>query len=77
MSPLNSKGLCALAFQCEPQFDFPLLRWNVTFRDTPKPKPRPPKPPSVRKEEKLVDIKFYILATITKIHSSPSIRYSY
>jgi hypothetical protein len=31
----------------------------------------------VRKEEKLADIEIFILATITEIHSSPSIRYSY
>ncbi|CAF0981469.1 unnamed protein product [Rotaria sordida] len=45
-SPLNNKGLCAIAFQCEPQFDFPLLKWNVTLPDKPKPQPKPPQPPS-------------------------------
>ncbi|CAF1215109.1 unnamed protein product [Adineta steineri] len=46
MSPLNNKGLCALAFKCESQFDFPLLKWNVTLPNKPKPTPRPPQPPT-------------------------------
>jgi hypothetical protein len=47
MSRHTSKQLCALALNCEKQSDFPLLRWNVTFPDKPKPPPRPPQPPSV------------------------------
>ena len=46
-SRLTSKQLCALAFDCERQFDFPILNWNVTFPDKPKPPPRPPQTPSV------------------------------
>ncbi|CAF0859177.1 unnamed protein product [Adineta ricciae] len=45
-SPLNNKGLCALAFKCDSQFNYPLLNWNVTIPDKLKPTPRPPQPPS-------------------------------
>lgn len=46
-SHLTSKQLCALALNCERQFDFPVLIWNVTFPDKPKPPPQPPHPPLV------------------------------
>ncbi|CAF1472859.1 unnamed protein product [Adineta steineri] len=45
MSPLTNKELCALAFDCEDQKDFPILRWNVTIPGS-KPSPRPPQPPA-------------------------------
>jgi hypothetical protein len=47
ITPLTNKELCTLAFECEPQTDFPALSWNVTFPARPKPTPRPPQPPSV------------------------------
>jgi hypothetical protein len=47
LAPLTDKQLCSLAYECEPQTDFPVLSWNVTLPDTPKPTPRPPQPPSV------------------------------
>ena len=46
LAPLTNKELCSLAFECEPQRDFPVFSWNVTFPDKPKPTPRPPQPPS-------------------------------
>ncbi|CAF4257182.1 unnamed protein product, partial [Rotaria sp. Silwood2] len=46
LAPFNNKQLCALAFECQPQRDFPAFSWNVTFPDKPKPTPRPPQPPS-------------------------------
>ena len=49
LAPLTSKEICALAFGCEPQTNFPVFSWNVTFPNTPKPTPRPPQPPSVSK----------------------------
>jgi hypothetical protein len=50
---LTSKEICALAFECEPQRDFPVFSWNVTLPNTPKPTPQPPKPPSVSQMNKL------------------------
>jgi hypothetical protein len=47
LAPLTNKQICSLAFECQPQTDFPILSWNVTLPDTPKPTPRPPQPPSV------------------------------
>ncbi len=47
LATLTDKQLCSLAFECQPQTDFPALSWNVTLPDTPKPTPRPPQPPSV------------------------------
>ncbi|CAF0924132.1 unnamed protein product [Rotaria sp. Silwood1] len=46
LTHFNNKQLCSLAFECEPQRDFPIFSWNVTFPDKPKPSPRPPQPPS-------------------------------
>ncbi|CAF3614912.1 unnamed protein product [Rotaria sordida] len=46
MSPLTNKELCSLAFECQPPPYFPIVGWNVTFPDKPKPTPRPPQPPS-------------------------------
>ncbi|CAF1315960.1 unnamed protein product [Adineta ricciae] len=46
LAPLTNKQICALAFECQPQRDFPVFSWNVTFPDKPKPTPQPPKPPS-------------------------------
>ncbi|CAF3896250.1 unnamed protein product, partial [Adineta steineri] len=34
------------AFDCQPETDFPVFSWNVTFPNKPKPTPRPPQPPS-------------------------------
>jgi len=45
-SPLNNKELCAVAFDCENQADFPILRWNITLPGR-KPPPHPPQPPAV------------------------------
>ncbi|CAF3487160.1 unnamed protein product [Rotaria socialis] len=45
ITPLNSKELCALTFDCENPADFPILRWNVTLPGS-KPTPKPPQPPS-------------------------------
>ncbi len=75
-SPLDHKGLCALAFQCETQANFPLLNWNVTFPDKPKPTPIPAQPPSVRKSEKFDTIIDFLLGRVTEINGSSSIRYS-
>lgn len=48
-SNYNNKQLCALAFHCHEQLDYPILSWNVTFPpDRPKPRPHPPSPPLVR-----------------------------
>ena len=46
LSPLSDKELCSLAFECQPQRDFPILAWNVTLPSNSKPTPRPPQPPS-------------------------------
>ncbi|CAF3443492.1 unnamed protein product [Rotaria sp. Silwood1] len=45
ITPLTDKELCALAFDCENQSDFPSLRWNITIPGS-KPPPRPPLPPA-------------------------------
>jgi hypothetical protein len=47
LSPLTNKELCSLAFECQAPPDFPLVNWNVSFPDKPKPAPRPPTPPTV------------------------------
>ena len=47
MSSLTNKELCALAFECKAPPYFPIINWNVTFPDKPKPTPRPPQPPTV------------------------------
>ena len=49
ITPLDDLELCSLAFECQPQVDFPKLSWNVTLPNTPKPTPRPPQPPSVNR----------------------------
>ncbi|CAF4063326.1 unnamed protein product, partial [Rotaria sp. Silwood1] len=46
MSPLTNKELCSLAFECQAPPYFPIVSWNVTFPDKPKPTPRPPQPPA-------------------------------
>ncbi|CAF2554038.1 unnamed protein product [Rotaria sp. Silwood2] len=46
MSPLTNKELCSLAFECQAPPYFPVVIWNVTFPDKPKPTPRPPQPPA-------------------------------
>ncbi|CAM2712972.1 unnamed protein product [Rotaria socialis] len=46
LAPLNNRQICSLAFECQPQTDFPIFSWNVTFPDKPKPTPQPPQPPS-------------------------------
>ncbi|CAF0993021.1 unnamed protein product [Rotaria sordida] len=46
LTSFTNKQLCALAFECQPQRDFPIFNWNVTFPDKPKPTPQPPQPPS-------------------------------
>ncbi len=46
MSPLTNKELCAVAFDCENQGDFPILQWNITVPGS-KPTPQPPQPPAV------------------------------
>ncbi len=44
----NNKQLCSLAFDCQKQFDYPIVAWNITLpSDKPKPPPRPPQPPKV------------------------------
>ena len=47
VTPLTTKELCSLAFQCQAPTGFPLVSWNVTFPNKPKPTPRPPQPPTV------------------------------
>jgi hypothetical protein len=61
MSPLTNKELCSLAFECEAPSYFPLVNWNVTFPDKPKPTPQPPQPPTVNgfKKKALRKIFFY------------------
>ncbi|CAF0864468.1 unnamed protein product [Didymodactylos carnosus] len=46
ISTLTNKEICGLAFNCVKQSDIPMLKWNVTFPDKPKPDPIPPLPPS-------------------------------
>jgi len=64
-SPLDNKGLCALAFQCDAQSNIPFLKWNVTFPDKPKPTPKPPQPPSVRRQQKFDKIVDFIVGGIS------------
>ena len=47
LAALTNKQLCSLAFECQPQTDFPVFSWNVTFPNKPKPTPKPPQPPAV------------------------------
>ena len=47
ITTLTTKELCSLAFECQAPARFPLVNWNVTFPNVPKPTPRPPQPPSV------------------------------
>ncbi|CAF1108747.1 unnamed protein product [Adineta steineri] len=46
MSPLTNKDLCSLAFECPKSPYAPVITWNVTFPNKPKPTPRPPQPPT-------------------------------
>ncbi|CAF3066537.1 unnamed protein product [Rotaria socialis] len=46
ISPLTNKELCSLAFECQAPPYFPVVGWNVTFPNKPKPTPRPPQPPT-------------------------------
>ncbi|CAF1463162.1 unnamed protein product [Adineta ricciae] len=46
LSPLTNKELCSLAFECAAPPYFPVVNWNVTFPDKPKPTPQPPQPPA-------------------------------
>ncbi len=74
MSPLTNKELCSLAFDCKAPPDFPVVGWNVTFPDKPKPTPRPPQPPVVRIDKISNKSIFHIiLAWITEIECSPYI----
>jgi hypothetical protein len=73
MSPLTNKELCSLAFECQVPPDFPVVNWNVTFPDKPKPPPRPPQPPTVvdfRKRKDIEEFSRIILARITEIECS-------
>lgn len=52
MTVINStnytdKQLCSLALNCQKHAEYPILIWNVTLPDKPKPVPRPPQPPKV------------------------------
>jgi hypothetical protein len=47
MSALTNRELCSLAFECQAPEYFPVVNWNVTFTNKPKPAPRPPQPPTV------------------------------
>jgi hypothetical protein len=47
MSTLSNKELCSMAFDCQIPPHVPVVTWNVTFPDRPKPTPRPPQPPAV------------------------------
>lgn len=47
LSPVTNKELCSLAFECEAPRGTPLITWNITLPDKPKPTPRPPQPPTV------------------------------
>lgn len=47
MSTLTNKELCSLGFECQPPSYFPLVGWNVTLPNKPKPTPQPPQPPTV------------------------------
>jgi hypothetical protein len=47
LSALTNKELCSLAFECQAPAYFPVVNWNVTFPNKPKPIPRPPQPPTV------------------------------
>jgi hypothetical protein len=55
------KLTCALAFQCDAQSNIPLLKWNVTFPD----KPKPPQPPSVRRQQEFDKNVDFIVGEIT------------
>ncbi len=48
LTSYNNKQLCSLAFDCQKPLDYPILTWNVTFPDKPKPPPQPPQPPKVK-----------------------------
>ncbi|CAF1219201.1 unnamed protein product [Adineta steineri] len=47
LSSYSNKQLCQLVFKCYKQIDYPIITWNVTFPDKPKPLPQPPQPPQV------------------------------
>jgi len=47
LTSYSSKQLCSLALGCNKQYDYPVLVWNVTFPDKPKPQPKAPQPPKV------------------------------
>jgi hypothetical protein len=68
VTPYTDKELCALAFDCENQADFPILRWNVTVPGS-KPTPRPPQPPMVclRIIEIINSLEFLITIQFRKI----------
>lgn len=82
LSALSTKDLCSLAFECKSSSSFPLIQWNVTFPNKPKPIPKPPQAPEVYRSAELwqqwkrFSSHFYFLVRCTEAKNFTSIRYS-
>ncbi len=73
LTSYTSKQLCSLALGCNKHYDYPILAWNVTFPDKPKPQPRAPQPPEVSYQNALYRLAISLI-TSRSLSSSSLVR---